>query len=257
MPTLPAGVEAADLIASALPVRRGGRKPFILGICGAQGSGKSTVAALLAERFRAQGLNVAILSLDDLYLDGAARRKLAETVHPLLRTRGVPGTHDVARGLAVIEAVGREGIVTLPRFDKARDEPGAGEVHHGPADMLIFEGWCVGARPEADVVDPVNTLERERDPDGIWRRYVNDRLADDYAALFERIDFLALLKAPAFDVVADWRIEQERRAGGPMTDDQVRDFVEFYRRLTRHILDHGEDWADLTIRLDAQRSVIV
>lgn len=260
MPTLPAGApigaDAADLIGAAIEGRAAARKPFVLGICGAQGSGKSTIAALLAERLRAGGAAVAILSLDDLYLSGAGRRRLAETVHPLLGTRGVPGTHDVALGLETIAALGRGGEVLLPRFDKGRDEPGPPDGFAGPADIVIFEGWCVGARPEGEVTEAINALERERDADGTWRRYVNDQLAGPYRTLFGRIDFLALLKAPGFDVVSDWRIDQERRAGGPMTDGEIRDFVEYYRRLTLHMLRHGEAWADLTIRLDAERRVL-
>lgn len=258
MSAQPAGAAAADLIEAALAGRERGRRPFVLGICGAQGSGKSTVASVLAERMRARGLNVAILSLDDLYLDGSRRQTLAETVHPLLQTRGVPGTHDVALGLDVIAALAGDRVVTLPRFEKARDEPGAGEVHRGPADVMIFEGWCVGVRPqdEAELAEPVNSLERECDPDGIWRRYVNDQLAGPHAALFDRIDFLALLRAPSFDVVARWRTEQERNAGGPMSDAEVRDFVEHYRRLTQHLLRNGDAWANLTIRLDAERGVV-
>ncbi|MEZ0244046.1 MAG: kinase [Sphingomonas sp.] len=258
MPTLPAGAQAADLIAAAIEGRTSAREPFVLGICGAQGSGKSTIAGVLATRLRAEGQRVAILSLDDLYLSGTRRQALAETVHPLLRTRGVPGTHDVVRGLQVIAALGDAGEVAIPRFDKKCDEPGAPEVFTGPANVLILEGWCVGARPESEaaLAEPVNTLERERDPHGVWRRYVNDQLAGSYRALFGRIDFLALLKAPGFDIVADWRIEQERNAGGPMTDAEVCDFVEYYRRLTAHVLRHGAGWADLPIRLDAERRVI-
>lgn len=224
----------------------------MLGIAGAQGSGKSTIARALASRF-----GCPVLSLDDLYLDGAARQRLAETVHPLLRTRGVPGTHDVAAGLAAIEALAR-GSALLPRFDKARDEPGAPEQVPGPAEMLILEGWCLDARPqgEAELAAPVNALERDRDPDGRWRRWVNEQLAGPYAALWARIDQLVFLEAPGFEIVADWRIEQERNAGGPMTDGEVRGFVQHYERLTRHMLRHGAEWADLTLRLDVSRAPI-
>ncbi len=221
----------------------------MLGIAGAQGSGKSTIARALAARF-----GCPVLSLDDLYLDGAARQRLAETVHPLLRTRGVPGTHDVAAGLAAIEALAH-GPALLPRFDKARDEPGRLERVAGPAEMLILEGWCLGAQPQdaAELVTPINDLERMHDADGRWRRWVNAQLAGPYQALWARIDQLVFLKAPGFDVVADWRIEQERAAHGPMSDAEVRRFVQHYERLTRHMLRHGHGWADLTLRLDADR----
>lgn len=253
----PAGAGLANLIEPVLAgrLRAPRRTPFVLGICGAQGSGKSTVAALLAEQLRAEGRNCALLSLDDLYLDGAHRRRLAEAVHPLLRTRGVPGTHDPALGLALIDALGHSATVQLPRFDKTRDEPGTPELHEGRAHIILFEGWCVGARPQEprELAEPVNDLERERDPDGSWRGYVNGQLAGPYRALFERIDMLVLLAAPGFDIVADWRIEQERRAGGPMRDDQVCAFVAYYQRLTEHMLRMGPCWADMTIRLDAGR----
>jgi D-glycerate 3-kinase len=262
----PAGASTADLVEAELAERldMAARRPFVLGLCGAQGSGKSTLAATLAQRVRRQGRNCAVLSLDDLYLDGGRRQMLAQSVHPLLRTRGVPGTHDPALGLALIEALGGAGTVHLPRFDKARDEPGAAEPHSGPADVVLLEGWCVGARPQdpAALAAPVNALERDRDPDGVWRRYVNDQLMGAYRPLFDRIDALVHLAAPGFDIVASWRIEQEHAlrhdpaAPGAMSDGAVRAFVEHYRRLTQHMIRADRDWADVTIQLDAQRQAI-
>lgn len=246
-------MDAIDSLADAIlaQVPPAPRRPLVLGIAGAQGSGKSTLAAAIARK-----RDCPLLSLDDLYLDSAARQALSETVHPLLRTRGVPGTHDVARGLAVIDGLAR-GPVALPRFDKARDEP-APDAVAGPAEMLIFEGWCLGAQPqdEAELIAPVNRLERDCDPDGVWRRHVNAQLAGPYRALFARIDLLVFLSAPGFEIVADWRIEQERRAGGPMTDDAVRRFVLHYQRLTEHMLHRAPEWADLIMCLDAQRRPI-
>jgi len=264
--------DVADAIEAALPGRldAGARTPFVLGIAGAQGSGKSTVAAALAGRLRARKLRCALLSLDDLYLDGTRRAALAAQVHPLLRTRGVPGTHDVALGLEIIDGLGRAGSVALPRFDKARDEPlprAQWERFEGPAEVLIFEGWCLGAGPQSPeaLVAPVNALERDADPDGVWRGYVNDQLAGDYRRLFERIDLLALLAAPGFEVVAEWRIEQERElqarrlaagrsAKAVMSDAEVRRFVAFFQRITEQMLRSAA--ADLVIRLDRQRRVL-
>jgi D-glycerate 3-kinase len=71
----------------------------------AQGSGKTTLARALATAATAQGITTACLSLDDLYLTRAERLELSAKVHPLLATRGVPGTHDVSLGLRVIDAL--------------------------------------------------------------------------------------------------------------------------------------------------------
>ncbi|WP_121118298.1 kinase [Croceibacterium ferulae] len=244
----------------------GRTEPLILGLCGAQGSGKSTLAEGLRDRMTGRGVRTAILSLDDLYLDGAARAALAARIHPLLRTRGVPLTHDVARGIRVIDHVRAGRPVTLPRFDKARDEPAADTAPVDGIDLLLFEGWCVGATPQAEaaLVEPINPLEREADGDGTWRRAVNAALRTDYAALFGRIDRLVLLAAPGFEVVAGWRTEQEQTlrrgieaAGGDtsglMNAAAIARFVQHYERLTRHILHEMPARADLVLPLDGAR----
>jgi len=258
-PTSPADrVEAtvrAALVASA-------RRPLVIGLCGAQGSGKSTVAATVVARLQANGIAAATLSLDDLYLTRDARLALAATVHPLLATRGVPGTHDAALGLALFAAFDRGEAVRLPRFDKRADDR-APESDWMPVaaglDVLIFEGWCVGAVPQrsADLAAPVNALERNEDADGRWRAHVNAALANhDYRALFARTDRLILLAAPGFDVVRGWRIEAERRGGGPMRDRDVDRFVAHYERLTRFILAEMPARADLVVGLAADRSAL-
>ena len=242
---------------------------FVVGICGPQGSGKSTTVRVVAALLEARGLKVATLSLDDLYLPRADREVLARDVHPLLRTRGVPGTHDVALGLAVLDGLAEEGETALPRFDKAVDDRASAEtwpVVAGPVDVVLLEGWCVGARPEPPEVlaTPVNALEREQDPDGTWRAYVNAALAGPYRALFGRPDLLVLLTAPDFATVVAWRQEQEAKlrrrlaesgeaAGRAMSDEEVAIFVQHYERLTRHIALEMPARADLVIALDADR----
>lgn len=259
-------IGSLEAVERALDGWRGGQ-PFVLGICGAQGSGKSTLSGGLAQRLNARGIRTAILSLDDLYLSHEQRAALARDAHPLFAVRGVPGTHDVARGLALLEAVKAGQGPTLPRFDKATDDP-APETEWATLDagldVLIFEGWCVGARPqdEALLTTPINALEAERDPDSVWRHHVNAALAGPYAELFARIDRLVLLAAPGFEVVERWRRQQEQalRAAAPdgarvMSDAEVATFIQHYERLTRHILSTMPAYADLTLNLDTDRQL--
>ena len=237
----------------------------VAGICGSQASGKSTLAAALAARFTAAGVPAATLSLDDLYLSRADRQRLASKVHPLFATRGPPGTHDTALGLRVIDALAQGRPTPLPRFDKLRDEPWPqAQWPLAPAGtrLLVLEGWCLGAAPQAgaDLAEPVNELEREEDPDGIWRTRANAMLAGPCQALWRRIDHLTLLAAPGFEVVYAWRREQEHgllqadsRGLSGMDDAALARFIAHYERLTRHILTEMPARADLLVRLDPQR----
>lgn len=264
--------EHNDLLGSAHAVVRQmlqqcARSPLVFGICGAQGSGKSTLATNLASLCEAEGISTAVLSIDDLYLTRAEREVLARNVHPLLRTRGVPGTHDVALGLTLLEDLDHGRSALLPRFDKARDDRSPRErwdLAVPGIELLIFEGWCVGARPEpeAALAESVNALERDEDAEGIWRAFVNRALASDYQQLFARIDILMLLAAPSFAVVREWRIEQEMDlrvrespdAMGVMCDSEVTRFIQHYERLTRHILTEMPARANLVAMLTEDRS---
>ena len=249
---------------------RSTRLPFVVGLCGPQGSGKTTIAQVLQKLLQQIALATEVLSLDDLYLTRDERSAVAQRVHPLLRTRGVPGTHDAALGLQLLEALGRDEAVSIPTFDKATDERRPApqwRQSRGPVQVVLFEGWCVGAQPEpaALLVEPVNELERDLDPDGRWRRYVNKALATEYRALFDRLNFLVLLRAPQFDAVYAWRAEQEHELrqrvearGGDtsrlMSDAELRHFIAHYERLTKHILKEMPSRADAVIELDASRS---
>ena len=99
--------------------------PIVVGINGAQGAGKSTLSkilkALLTHGF---GKSVVHLSIDDLYLSRSRREALAQSIHPLFKTRGVPGTHDVELGKTILSALTHGDSVLplqIPAFDNARD----------------------------------------------------------------------------------------------------------------------------------------
>jgi D-glycerate 3-kinase len=261
--------EIYRLIADAIVERSTGRTPgFLVGLSGPQGSGKSTGSVVLARLLDERGRRAVVLSLDDLYLGRAARRTLAAQVHPLLATRGPPGTHDPALAAAVIAGLARPGGTILPRFDKASDDRVPMDRWprvEGPVDIIIFEGWCVGAQPQdgAVLARAVNSLEAEEDPAGVWRGYVNQALKGAYADLFAQIEFQILLQPPAFEAVADWRIEQEHELArtladdadrtGVMSDVEVRRFIQFFERLTRHLMAEMPHRADIVVELDAQR----
>ncbi len=236
--------------------------PPIIGVSGAQGSGKSTLARDLAERFGA-----AVLSLDDVYLTRAERATMARQVHPLFVTRGPPGTHDLNLLHRVLDRLrmARPGDTTpLPRFDKLADD--RADVSTWPAiegrpRAIVLEGWCLGAAPQtqAALTAPVNALERREDAQGVWRRRVNAALAEDYVGVTRRLDALIFLQAPGFDVVLDWRGQQEAALTGVALSSERRDrlarFIQHYERLTRHMLAGGIA-PDLTVDLDADRRIV-
>lgn len=260
-------------LAKALPNMRKRNVPLLLGINGAQGTGKST----LADFFRIATASmfdwrVAVLSIDDFYYTHDERQALAEEVHSLLSTRGVPGTHDtdmLSRCLDELRRAGSEDSVALPRFDKATDDradESRWPVVTGPIDLVILEGWCVGskAQAEGDLEQPVNALEREEDADGAWRHYVNDQLRSDYEPIFAQLDSLIFLGAPSFDAILRWRLEQEEKlsdaspsgSSGLMSRGQIVRFIQFYERLTRANLATLPNRADIVIQLDDTHSVL-
>lgn len=259
-------MEAADLIVRKIVEWRKPGGPLVVGLCGPQGSGKSTIAAKVADELTRSGLRCAILSLDDLYLNQATRAALAANLHPLFVTRGPPGTHDVALGISVLDALRAGQSVTLPRFDKGRDNPAVKSTWppiDAQCDIILFEGWCVGARPQnaSALSKPINRLERLEDGNGVWRSAVNAALMGSYQQLWRRIDRLILLKAPSFSVVTAWRDGQEqalRAQGAPaaMGDAQIARFVQHYERLSLHIASEMPGRADMVLALDLERNVI-
>ena len=238
---------------------------LVVGICGGQGSGKSTLTEFLQAVWTEMGLRATGFSLDDIYLTRAERQQLGERVHPLLATRGVPGTHDVSLGLKTIEALcaGRaDSDIPIPRFDKSVDDraPRSEWPHwHGATDILLFEGWCVGAVPWDDAAEPINALEREEDRAGVWRNYVNEQLRGPYRQLFAQLDVLLMLKVPDMDCVLEWRRLQERklraRSGGGMEDREVERFVQHYERITRNLLREMPGRADCVLELGRDHGI--
>jgi len=244
-----------------------GPKPVVVGVTGAQGSGKSTFCQLLACWLEAEhGLNVVVVSIDDLYSTLAERRELARTVHPLCAVRGVPGTHDVALGMDLFnrfDAALSDSHTPVPRFDKGCDDRvlrSGWDVATGRPDVVLFEGWCVGTSVPTSGTEPTNNRERKEDPDGTWRRWSDAALRDDYGPLLGRIDAQVVIKVPSMQRVRQGRWLQEKkrweaaeRAGtvadnpGLLTQDEVNAYVDLFERHTRHIFATMVSTADVLI----------
>ena len=248
-------------------VSRKREKPMVTGINGAQGSGKSTTAAVLAIILEHRhGFKVATLSIDDLYLTRHERLKLAEEKHPLLKTRGVPGTHDVRLGIDIIHRlITASGEVLVPRFDKYTDDRMAEPLwskYQAPVDMVLFEGWCLATPPQSqlELIQPVNELERTEDDERHWREFVNDSLAGVYQQLFDLIDALVFVKTPGFNSVLQWRNAQELKTFKAheeegMNTQQLTRFVQHYERLTRVSLERLPDLADVVLELNGDQQI--
>ncbi|MFW2371794.1 MAG: hypothetical protein ACN4GM_01635 [Gammaproteobacteria bacterium] len=243
-------------------------KALIVGINGAQGSGKSTLTRILAAILE-QGFDKKVISfsIDDFYLARDRRAELAGDVHPLFKTRGVPGTHDSALGISVLKQLlqGNGSELVIPVFDKSIDDrmPESSWTRvKSDADIVIFEGWCVGsvAEEQQALVSPVNELEAMEDEGAVWRRYVNHQLQSEYAEWFSFIDILVMLKIPDFNKVYEWRLLQEQKLIASLADDQNRKdktmsepeinrFIMHYERISRHTLNEMPARADVVMQL--------
>lgn len=251
------------------------QKPtLIVGINGCQGSGKSTLAALLDKLLtQVYDKTVANLSIDDFYHTKEYRQKLAIDNHPLFKTRGVPGTHDVEllKKTLLNLTQNNKGTARIPRFNKATDnryEEDRWSQIDTPVDIILLEGWCVGvtAQTTADLSKAINTLEENEDTQGLWRQMINASIDKEYQALLSKIDHLIMLKAPNFECVYQWRQKQEdklrqsvgentQESAGIMEPSQLKRFIEHYQRLTEHMLCYLPQQADVVFELDHQHQI--
>lgn len=254
----PAAPDLPELL-SGLAFRPGKNGPPLIGVSGAQGSGKTTLVRAVASR-----IGAACLSLDDVYWPASHRATLGRSLHPLFATRGPPGTHDLPtldHVLNRLAAAGPGDVTPLPAFDKLADDrlpPADWPVFRGAPAAILVDGWCLGATPQAPetLEKPVNALERDEDTDGVWRTAINAHLAGPYARLFSRFDSFLHLRAPGFEVVQAWREEQQAGLLGRelLQKEKVglHRFIQHFERLTRHMLAGGV-LPGLVVSLDTAR----
>ena len=245
---------------------------FFVGINGCQGSGKSTLTDFLANYLITEyQLNVVVMSLDDFYLSREKRKKLATDIHPLLATRGVPGTHDVVALERIISQLkAQQTGFSIPRFNKATDDPypeNQWQTIEKPIDIILLEGWCWGVKPQTaeQLKSPINELELQQDTNGEWRNYVNEQLKSAYVPLYDEMDFWLALQAPSFDCVYKWRLEQEQKLQAKnigltnskiMTPAEILNFTQYFQRLSVQSCNSISQSADTIFYLDPSRQIM-
>ena len=240
------------------------RKIKIIGLSGGQGSGKSTITRILKFILKKKyGLNLCVFSIDDFYKTKSERKKMSEKDHPLFLTRGVPGTHDIQLLNNILKKFKKKKFKNLliPKFDKSIDDRSKKfkwqKIKKRP-DIVILEGWCVGAthQKDSDLKKPLNSIEKKFDQKLIWRRKVNYYLKNQYKKIFKKIDKLVYLKAPNFSYIYKWRLLQEQKMKltlknkKTMSKQQVKEFIMYYERITKHMIKNFYKISDMTIFLD-------
>ncbi len=240
------------------------KRTKLIGLTGGQGTGKSTIANILKIILKeAYKLETVIFSIDDFYKTLDERKKMSKKIHSLFLTRGVPGTHDTKMLLQCIKSLKNNNFkkINIPKFDKSIDDRLVRskwlKVKKKP-NIVIFEGWCVGAiaQKKNDLNSSINKLEKQNDKKKIWRQKVNLKLIKDYKKIFNLIDKLIFLKVPSFKYVYKWRLLQEKKlratskGNKTMTAKQIKNFVMYYERITKHMLKTLTYEADTVISID-------
>jgi D-glycerate 3-kinase len=242
------------------------KKTRIIGLSGGQGSGKSTISKIikiiLKEKFK---LDTVVFSIDDFYKTSKAREKMSKKISKLFLTRGVPGTHDTKILFNCLKRFKKKVFnkFTIPKFDKSIDDrvpKNKWQKVKKKPNIAIFEGWCVGTEPQKkmDLLVPINTLEKDNDKKKIWRNRVNQELRNKYKKIFRLIDKIIFLKVPSFKYVYKWRLLQEKKlriiskGKKTMTNLQIKNFIMFYERLTKHMLISLPQKAEVIVKIDNQ-----
>ena len=248
------------------------KKPYFVGLAGGQGTGKTTTSSLLKiiliKFFK---LEVFRISIDDFYKTRKERVNLSKRVHPMLMTRGVPGTHDINMMLSFFKKVKSRKFksLKLPTFNKAIDDRFNKKYWYNlkdKPDVIIFEGWCVGAKSEKNntLKKTINSMEKFKDQKKIWRKYVNNQLKSKYKKLYSQLDSLIYLKAQNFSLLQKWRLKQERKLLlnskiksnlKIMSKEDVLRFMQTYQRITQNMFRYMPQYASIILNLNANHQI--
>ena len=245
-------------------------KTLFLGLSGGQGSGKTTITKILKiilKKFFKR--KIYISSIDDFYKTLTERNRMSHETHSLFKVRGVPGTHNISLIKNFFNLVKKKKFrkFKLPKFDKSIDDRLKKKywlVVKEKPEIVILEGWCVGAKPQKKslIKKPKNILEKNEDKDLIWRNYVNEKLKKDYKKIFDIIDHFIFIKIPSFNMVFKWRWLQEKKLRKKillnkkiMSYKELKRFIMFYERITLQMIKDLTKTASIILFLKKNHGV--
>jgi len=246
------------------------RKTLFLGLSAGQGSGKTTIAAILSIILKIFfKRRVCVMSIDDFYKTLNDRKKMSKNIHTLFKTRGVPGTHDINLIKNFFKLIKKKKFkkIKLPRFNKSIDDrlkKNEWYTINKKPEIVLLEGWCVGAKPQSSISlkKPINDIERYEDKNLIWRKFVNEKLDKEYKKVFSMIDHLIFMKVPSFKMVFKWRLLQENKLKKKinlkkkiMSYSAIKRFVMFYQRITLQMIKDLSKSASIVIMLKKNHEI--
>jgi len=234
-------------------------------ISGSQGTGKSTLAKLfklVIEKIYKK--NVMLLSIDDYYLSKNQRLKLSKKIHPLMITRGVPGTHNITALKDHINHFKKQHFpIITPTFNKLKDDISRKRKVIKNAQILLLEGWCCGSKPISNkyLFKNINSIENVFDKNKIWRKYYNSLLQNEYKDVFSLFDKQIYIQIPSFKYVLNWRYLQEKSNASKSNNKEFMNkvdlhiFIQHYEKLTKWMMKTMPDKADIILKVDENQKI--
>jgi D-glycerate 3-kinase len=239
------------------------KKKFL--ISGSQGIGKSTLVLILKSVIeKIYDKKVMSLSIDDYYLSKKKRLQLSKKIHPLLQTRGVPGTHDLDKLNKHVNQFNKKKFpIIIPIFDKLSDDTVKKTNIINKADILFLEGWCCGCLPIENqyLYKNINKLESNLDKNNIWRNFYNNKLQNNYKKIFKLFSLKIYMQPPTFKYVYKWRFDQERKNLSKsvnkkyMSKEQLDKFIQHYEKITKWMIRTMPEEADMLIKVNKSQMI--
>ncbi len=238
-------------------------KPLIIGLQAHQGCGKTTMTSIISLLLiKFYDINCVNISIDDFYKSFEELNRLKEE-KPEFKYRGPPGTHDIILAKSILDKIKNNEIgYYIPRYNKALNNGKGGRNDFGleinfPVEVLLFEGWFLGAMPK-DFSKLFQKKIKYKDTKDEGKNYNNEQIMDetkihefkfeekkiskenlliecnynlkDYIELWNNIEFFISIRPENFYLSKKWRIQAEKKLKGGMDYKTIKDFVDYFWR---------------------------